>query len=120
MPFALAGRLVVQAATSKDPGADAVGTLYLNCLFRPGLPQALVDQIYAWAPAVAIPGALPPGSRARVTPGGSHRGSATRAIPIVRCMSPPGPSGRPRNLDQILDGRLAEVEQRARRGTAGG
>ena len=50
-----------------DPGADAVGTLYLNCLFRPGLPQPLVDQIYAWALAVAIPAALPPGSRARVS-----------------------------------------------------
>ena len=67
MPDALEGRLVVQAASSMDLGADAVGTLYLNCLFRAGLPQPFVDQIYAWALAVALPAALPLGSRARVT-----------------------------------------------------
>ena len=38
MPSALWGRLVVRAASSMDPSADAVSTLYLNCLFRPGLP----------------------------------------------------------------------------------
>ena len=87
MPFALAGRLVVQAASSMDPGADAAGTLYLNCLFRPGLPQPLVDQIYAWVMAVAIPAALPAGSRARVTwrrsvpPSAPHLGRV--GVPLV-------------------------------------
>lgn len=66
MPADLRGRVAVQGAPSCDPDADTPGTLYLNCVFRPGTPGDIADDIYRWTLATAIPAASRHGGRARV------------------------------------------------------
>lgn len=41
MPAALRGRLVIQAASSMDPGADALGTLYTQLPVSSGVSLSL-------------------------------------------------------------------------------
>ena len=68
MPALLRRHVAVRAAPSSDPAADVAGTLYIDCLFRPGSPRSeLTDELYAWALSVAIPAAIRRGSGSRVT-----------------------------------------------------
>ena len=67
MPARLGRHVAVQAAPSCEPEADTPGTLYLNCLFRPGTRPGLADDIYRGIVAIAIPAAIRDGARARVT-----------------------------------------------------
>ena len=58
--------IMVEAAPSTNPDADTPGTLYIDCLLRPGTPQDLADAIYTWALAVAVPAATFGGTPTRV------------------------------------------------------
>ena len=47
--------IIVEAAPSTNPDRDTPGTLYIDCLLRPGTLQDPADAIYTWALAVAAP-----------------------------------------------------------------
>lgn len=66
IPAELRGRVAVQRVPSCDPDADKPGTLYLNCVFRPGTPQNIADDICRWTLAAAIPTAIRHGAGTRV------------------------------------------------------
>ncbi len=38
-------RIIVEAAPSANPDADTPSTLYSDCLFRPGTPKELADEL---------------------------------------------------------------------------
>ena len=58
--------VMIEAAPSTNPDADTPGTLYIDCLFRPGTPKELADELYTWALAVALPAATFGGTPTRV------------------------------------------------------
>ena len=66
MPPELRGRVSVQGAPSCEPDADRPGTLYLNCVFRPGTPRDIADDVYQWILAAGIPAAMRHGTGTRV------------------------------------------------------
>ncbi len=59
-------RIMVEAAPSANPDADTPGTLYIDCLLRPGTAKEVADELYTWALAIAIPAAIYGGPPARI------------------------------------------------------
>ena len=66
-PDRLRPHIAVQAALSSEPSADTPGTLYVNWLFEPGVPNELVEDIYMHTLPLAIFAAIQGAPKARVT-----------------------------------------------------
>ena len=66
-PNRLRPHLAVQAALSSEPSADTPGTLYVNWLFEPGIPDELVEEIPLHTVPLAIFAAIQGTPKARVT-----------------------------------------------------
>ncbi len=65
-PARFKGQIMIEAAPSANPDADTPGTLYIDCLFRPGTAKKVLDELYTWALAIAIPAAIYGGPPARI------------------------------------------------------
>lgn len=66
-PDRLRPHIAVQAAISSEPSADTPGTLYVNWLFEPDIPDELVEDIYMRTLPLAIFAAIQTAPKARVT-----------------------------------------------------
>ena len=66
-PDRLRPHIAVQAALSSEPSADKPGTLYMNWLFEPSIPDELVEEIYMHTLPLGICAAIQTTPTARVT-----------------------------------------------------